>query len=67
MGYTIISRPVILHLIVTTVLWIWIRNATQAIARADRAEVIGQLKHAIAQQNQTIVEQKHTARIRAFR
>lgn len=48
--YPIMVRPIALHVVVTIVLWLWVRSATQAIARADRAEVIATLEHAIAQQ-----------------
>jgi flagellar biosynthesis chaperone FliJ len=49
-AYPIIVRPIALHVVVTVVLWLWVRSATQAIERADRAEVIATLEHAIAQQ-----------------
>jgi hypothetical protein len=56
--YTIVSRPVQLHIIVTAVLYLWVRSATQAIKRADRAEVVANLEHQIAEQGQQIAEEK---------
>lgn len=56
--YPILVRPIILHVIVTVVLWLWVRSATQAIARADRAEVIATLEHAIAEQEHVVAQQK---------
>lgn len=49
-AYPIMVRPIAIHIVVTVVLWLWVRSATQVIARADRAEVIATLEHAIAQQ-----------------
>lgn len=56
--YTILVRPIILHTVVSAVLWLWVRSATQAIARADRAEVIAKLEHAIAEQEHATAEEK---------
>jgi len=57
-SYPILLRPIILHIIVTVVLWLWVRSATQAIARADRAEVIASLEHAVAEQERAVAQQK---------
>ena len=46
--FIILSRPIQLHLIVTAVLWLWVRSATRSLRRADRAEEIAKLQHAIA-------------------
>ncbi len=56
--FTILSRPLQIHLIVTVVLYLWVRSATQAIRRADRAEEIAKLQHDIAAQEHAIVEEK---------
>ncbi|MFL5663598.1 MAG: hypothetical protein ACJ8BW_20000 [Ktedonobacteraceae bacterium] len=56
--YPILVRPIALHMVVTIVLWLWVRSATQAIARADRAEVIATLEHAIAEQEHSVAQQK---------
>lgn len=57
-SYPILLRPIMLHIIVTVVLWLWVRSATQAIARADRAEVIASLEHAVAEQERAVAQQK---------
>ena len=57
-SYPILLRPIMLHIIVTVVLWLWVRSATQAIARADRAEVIASLEHAVAEQERETAQQK---------
>ena len=56
--YTIVSRPIQLHLLVTVVLFLWVSNATRAIKRADRAEVIASLQHNLANLEHAEVEQK---------
>lgn len=53
------ARPIVLQFIVAFVTYIWVRSATQALARADRAEVIATLEHQIAQQEHGIAQQKH--------
>lgn len=57
-AFAVMFRPVALHVVVTVVLWLWVRSATQAIKRADRAEVIAQLQHAIAEQEHAVALQK---------
>ena len=56
--FIILSRPIQLHLIVTAVLWLWVRSATRSLRRADRAEEIAKLQHAIAINAQQEAEQK---------
>ncbi|QBD81729.1 hypothetical protein EPA93_39470 [Ktedonosporobacter rubrisoli] len=56
--YPVLVRPIILHIVITVVLWLWVRNATQAIERADRAEVIANLEHMIADQEHAVAEEK---------
>jgi hypothetical protein len=56
--FTIVSRPIQIHLIVTVVLYLWVQSATRSIRRADRAEEIAKLQHDIAAQEHEIVEEK---------
>lgn len=56
--FIILSRPIQLHLIVTAVLWLWVRSATRSLRRADRAEEIAKLQHAIAVNAQQEAEEK---------
>lgn len=42
-------RPVGLQIIVAGVAYLWVRSATRAITRADRAEMIAKLEHTIAE------------------
>ncbi|GAC1470138.1 MAG: hypothetical protein NVS2B12_39860 [Ktedonobacteraceae bacterium] len=56
--FIILSRPIQLHLIVTAVLWLWVRSATRSLRRADRAEEIAKLQHAIAVNAQHEAEEK---------
>ena len=48
--YNSLARPAGLQLIVAVVAYLWVRSTTQAIARADRAEVIAALEHQLAEQ-----------------
>lgn len=57
-GYSILVVPIVLQILVAVVSYLWVRSTTQAIKRADRAEVIASLEHTLTQQNQQIVEQK---------
>lgn len=57
-GPIVILRPVLLHIIVSVVLWLWVRSSTRAIERADRAEVIATLEHSIAEQEHHVAEEK---------
>lgn len=52
--YTVLIRPVALQVVVAVVTYLWVRNAQDAILRADRAEVIAQLEHAIASQKREL-------------
>ena len=57
-GPEVLARPIVLEVIVAVVTYLWVRSAMQAIARADRAEVIASLEHAIAEQEHTVAQQK---------
>ncbi|GLV60270.1 hypothetical protein KDH_70900 [Dictyobacter sp. S3.2.2.5] len=56
--FTIVSRPIQIHLIVSVVLYLWVASATRAIQRADRAEEIAKLQHDIAAQEHAIADEK---------
>ncbi len=56
--FPVILRPVLMHVIITVVLWLWVRSATRAIERADRAEVIATLEHSIAEREHQVAEEK---------
>lgn len=51
-------RPIIVHAVITGVIWLWVRSANLAIARADRAEVIANLEHMVAEQERAVAQQK---------
>jgi uncharacterized coiled-coil protein SlyX len=51
-------RPVIIHIVITGVIWLWVRSASLAIARADRAEVIAKLEHIVAEQERSVAQEK---------
>lgn len=54
-----IVTPIILsQLIVSVVAYIWVTSAVEAIKRADRAEEIAKLEHALAAQAEIITQQK---------
>ncbi len=57
-GYGVLITPIILQIVVAVVTYIWVFSTTQAIRRADRAEVIASLEHTLAQQNQKTAEEK---------
>ncbi len=57
-GYSLLIRPIILQIIVAVVTYLWVRGTQQAILRADRAEVVASLQHAIAEQEHTVAQQK---------
>lgn len=54
--YAVILRPILLHVLVTLVLWLLVRSTQQAIARADHAEEIIELQRVIKQQKQQLEE-----------
>ena len=57
-GASIIEKPIQLQILVSVVLWLWIRSATNAIKRADRAEEISRLQRVVADQMLEKVNQK---------
>ncbi len=48
--YNSLARPASLEILVAVVAYLWSRNTTQAIMRADRAEMVASLEHALAEQ-----------------
>jgi len=56
MSYALFTRPIFLHVSIAITSYLWVRNATQAMKRADRAEEIAQLQKTIAEQNQQRIE-----------
>ncbi len=57
-GPEVLARPILLHIIVAIVIYLWVRSAMQAIKRADRAEVIAILEHDMVEQEHAIALQK---------
>lgn len=55
---SIIERPIQVQILVSVVLWLWVRNATNAIKRADRAEEFSKLQRIVADQMLEKVNQK---------
>jgi hypothetical protein len=43
-------RPVGLQIIIAGVAYLWVRSATRAITRADRAEMVAKLEHTLAEE-----------------
>ncbi len=56
--YTIIIRIVSLHVFVVLVLWLWVRSATRAIKRADRAEELAMRERQVQELQQAELQQK---------
>lgn len=50
----ILARPIALQVIIATVAYLWVRGADEAVKRADRAEEIARLEHAVAEQRRQI-------------
>ncbi|GLV54747.1 hypothetical protein KDH_15940 [Dictyobacter sp. S3.2.2.5] len=49
-------RPVALQFIVAGVSYVWVKSTTKAIARADRAEMVAKLEHALGDQKRELEE-----------
>ena len=68
MTYDVIIQPIGLQIIVAVVTYLWVRNALRAIARADRAEEVAELKRRDAQrthQLETGIQQLLQTQVRA--
>lgn len=49
-------RPIALQFIVAGVSYVWVQSTTRAIARADRAEMVATLEHALVDQKRELEE-----------
>ncbi|GER90849.1 hypothetical protein KDW_50110 [Dictyobacter vulcani] len=49
-------RPIALQFIVAGVSYVWVKSTTKAIARADRAEMVATLEHALGDQKRDLEE-----------
>jgi hypothetical protein len=56
--YTVMIRLISLHFFVVLVLWLWVRSATRAIQRADRAEELVTWERQIQELQQAELQQK---------
>jgi hypothetical protein len=68
MALNVIAQPIALQLIVAVVTYLWVRSALHAIARADRAEEIAELKQREAErthQLETGIQQLSQTQVRA--
>ena len=68
MALDVIAQPIALQLIVAVVTYLWVRSAQRAIARADRAEEIAELKQREADrthQLETGIQQLLQTQVRA--
>lgn len=54
--HAVLVRPVALQIVVGVMSFLWVRSTSRAIARADRAEKVAQLEHALAQQKEELEE-----------
>lgn len=52
--YAALARPVSLEIVVGVVIYLWVRSTSQALARADRAELIARLEHELAEQKKQL-------------
>jgi hypothetical protein len=50
----LLARPVALQIVLATVAYLWVRGMQAALARADRAEELAALEHAIAEQRRQL-------------
>jgi competence protein ComGC len=58
-AYPVIMCLVVLHSIVSGVVWLWVHHACQANERADQAEETAAIQRMVAEQEHTIALQKH--------
>ena len=56
--YDVLVRPIILQSFVAVIVYLWVRSATQAIARADRAEEISKLERREIERQEQELQQK---------
>jgi hypothetical protein len=55
---TVLARPLAFQIMVAIVCYLWVTSATKAIKRANRAEMIAHLEHAVAQQRAVAEQEK---------
>ena len=53
-----LARPIVLQVLVAVITYLWVRSATQAIERADRATSIAMLERDMAEQGIRVTEEK---------
>lgn len=53
-GYSLMIRPLTIQIVVAVITYLWVRSTLQALKRADQAEKIAQLEHAIALRQQEL-------------
>lgn len=54
--YSFMVRPLLIQLVAALVTYLWVRNTMKALERANKAEVILQLEHTIAEQKKELDE-----------
>ncbi len=59
MGFNAVAQPISLQIVVATVSFIWVRSALVALARADRAEEIAEMKQREADFQRLEAERQH--------
>ncbi|MBV9712752.1 MAG: hypothetical protein JO011_17755 [Ktedonobacteraceae bacterium] len=59
-AYLVLMCLVVLHVVVTGVVWLWVHSAAEANERADQVEAIATLSHAIAEQEHAVALEKQT-------
>jgi len=58
-AYMVIICLVILHMIISGIVWLWVHNANQANERANLAEEVATVQRTIAEQEHVVALQKH--------
>ena len=59
MAYNTVSQPILLQAVVAVISFVWVRSALNALARADRAEEIAELRRREAELQQRELDQRH--------
>jgi hypothetical protein len=57
-AYVVMMCIVVLHVVISGVVWLWSHSAAQANERADQAEKIASLQRVLAEQEHAIAQQK---------
>ncbi|MBE3560182.1 MAG: hypothetical protein IMW89_13310 [Ktedonobacteraceae bacterium] len=53
-----LARPIVIQILVAVITYLWVRSATQAMERADRALSIALLEREMAEQSVQVIEEK---------